>query len=1636
MISGTGVNRPTHPIGEPDSSGSPDRTIVDLLRRRARERPNDTLYTMVSAEGEAGRSLTYAGLDARARAIAKQLMARGLEGERVLLLHPAGLEFVEAFFGCLYARAIAVPGFPPRANRTLPRLTSMVTDSQARLALTTQAHLERAREATAEAAEWAELEWLASDSRAGSDEVDGETDGGRAGVGGESTSGSDGRDGSFRLPEPRDLAYLQYTSGSTSAPKGVMVSHGNVMANSETIRIGFRHDAESRSLTWLPHFHDMGLIDGVLQPLYSGFPALLMDPVNFLQNPGRWLELISTHRITHTGGPNFAYDLCVRRVSADPAELDLRSWDIAYNGAEPVRAETLERFAEHFAPCGFRRSALYPAYGLAEATLKVSGGIRGDGPRVLHVDRSALEAGRLETAGGDHALVGSGHCVGDTAVCIVDPEVESSGGDGGPGSGSGRGRALGENEIGEIWVTGASVALGYWERPEETAHTFGAHVEEREERFLRTGDLGFLREGELYVTGRLKDLVIIRGRNLYPQDIERTVETSSEGLRPAGSAAFSVELEGEERLVIVQEVERRAPTDPSEVFETIRRNVLETFEVDPAAIVLVKPATVAKTSSGKVQRRATRQAFLDGKLAEVACWEAPVREFDADGAVEPLAQPATVDHDGIVAWLRARIAAAVGARPEAIALDDSLVSLGLDSLRSIELAHEIESILGVAIGSVELLTDVTLYELGHRLSNSQAHKKAPTKREFPESCPLSAGQEALWFLHQLAPSSGAYTIASALELHGAIDTEALERSLRAVIERHPALRTRILDDAENGRPAQVFDVPFEAIVQRSHLDAHKTGRVGTRDGDRDGDRTNRTGDSADGHAGDLFGDLATELADRAYRPFDLTRGPLVRIEVIEHRDRVILLIAAHHTVADLWSLSMVLRDLQSAYAALTSSKTAANKGDPEDPRFAAMSTHPSEFVAWQSAMIRGSEGHDHLRYWSQVLAGEISALELPADRPRPNAQLFRGAARSATLGPELSRALREFARAQDVTLFTALVAAFQAFLSRITGQSDILVGSPAAGRTRSEFAGLVSYLVNPVALRAHFTKAETFQQHLRKTRDHVLDALSHQDYPFPVLVSKLAPPRIPGRSPFFDVMFELRARGRQVRGDLATGGQGRLQFAPGVEASALSIERRAAQFDLSVTVTDHPDALEIEFEYDTVLFERQRIEELLASFSTFLGGAVREPDRALERIPLVSARTRQTILRRGDVVAPDGLRSFVERFEAMATTTPDRTAVHAGQQSVSYRDLDERANDIAWALRKRGASWDTPVGLCLEKSIDLVTMILGIHKVGGAYVPLDPTWPAERRDFVLQDARIRLVVGLPEATTPGDARAVSVSALVAEARAARTETDRFRSEPDRSKSDQDRQRERPPSEALAYIIYTSGTTGRPKGVAVSHGNLTCAMEAWDRVYDLSARAGALADGESDLRRLHRRPRARLGIRRRARSLRPPHPARPPRPGRAEPCPPRRLRRVRSSHLARTGRTPRGDRRPTLFPAHRRRRLGCLVDVRLRPFPAHLRRANTHRQLLRRHRGHHRQHARVDGRRAPGSRRTRHRSSHRAHPRLRARSASRTRAPGSAGRTLSRRTGSHAGLHPPSRSDGRPVRPGPAQQAGRPHVSNR
>ncbi|MGB4852716.1 MAG: beta-ketoacyl synthase N-terminal-like domain-containing protein, partial [Ignavibacteria bacterium] len=642
------------------------QTLTELLRWRAENQPDKTAFVFLEEGEREGGSFSYKELDIRAKSIAARLQSLNLKGERALLIYESGLEYLDSFFGCLYAGVISVPLHLPGKNKSLSRISAIAKDSGAKIILSTKEITEElrdefGRDEVLKNIDWIETELISDDLCVIYTDAGIKSD---------------------------TLAYLQYTSGSTGIPKGVMVNHQNLLTNLYIIDKSHPHDDKSVMVTWLPIHHDMGLIYGILLPFYCGYPCYFMTPQAFVQKPFRWLNAISKYKGTHNAAPNFAFELCVNKISEEQKKtLDLSTWTAAMNAAEPVRAETITKFSDYFGSCGFGLKHFCPGYGLAEGTLILTTTFTGNDPVMKRFDDSSIEKKNIAVAAKENDKdskihVGHSNSIEDTRIAIVNPAtlIECI-----------------EGEVGEVWASGKSIAQGYWQREDATTETFKAHIADTNEGpFLRTGDLGFITDNELYITGRHKDLIIIRGQNHYPQDIEYTVEASHPALRLGCVAAFSIDVEGEEHLSIVQELQKNflKDFDAEEVFKAIRKSVSEEHDLQVYSITLIPPGTVPKTSSGKIQRRTCKDGVEEGNLETVAEWKQG-NISDKRNKTEDKKDKIkfNVTKDNLKEWLVNRISELMQIKKESINTGEPFAVYGMDSLKAVQLSGDLEVLL-------------------------------------------------------------------------------------------------------------------------------------------------------------------------------------------------------------------------------------------------------------------------------------------------------------------------------------------------------------------------------------------------------------------------------------------------------------------------------------------------------------------------------------------------------------------------------------------------------------------------------------------------------------------------------------------------------------------------------------------------------------------------------------------------------------------------------------------------------------------------------------------------------------------------------------------------------------------------------
>jgi amino acid adenylation domain-containing protein/non-ribosomal peptide synthase protein (TIGR01720 family) len=1366
-----------------------NNTLVQILQDRAIADPDKLALRFLQDKTNGNETITYGELDRRARSIAAKLQLETQLGDRVILLFPTGLDYVAAFFGCLYAGVIAVPAYPPESTRQQhqERLLSIIGDAKPRLLLTST-HLYEPLSLISQQLSANEfiniLPKLLCVDAVNDEKI------------------SDWKKPNIQLS---DIAFLQYTSGSTSLPKGVQVTHNNLVVNEELIRKGFGIGPSDVLVSWLPLYHDMGLIGCLLQSIYSGIMCVLMSPRYFLERPVRWLEAISEYKGTISGGPDFAYRLCSERIAESAlSELDLSHWKIAFSGSEPIRQDSLDDFTAKFSSCGFTKNKIFSCYGLAEATLFVTGSVRDQGITALTLDGNALAKNRAEIVNSStveqstddnpinnsavSTVMSCGSSQPDHAIRIVNP-VDSS--------------VLADNAIGEIWATGPSIANGYWRNPKATAESF---VESDDSIWLRTGDLGFIRDGELFVTGRLKDMLIVRGQNLYPQDIERIVEDELEVVRKGRVAAFAISYDGKESIGIAAEVGKKLQKlIPSDILiNNIREIIAQTCQEAPQQVALLQPGSLPKTSSGKLQRSACRQGLLDGSIEAYAIYPTQKKsEFKgtvkSDIQLETSKNQNTKNAEDIAANVKAIWCDIL--QIEDVDVKDHFFLLGGNSVLAVQVIAQCRERLHKSIG-LRLLFDVPVFsefvlavETAIRQNKELTDDKTLSITSQPivlqprtKGLPLSSAQDRLWFLWQLNPQSIAYNIPAGLQLTGEINALAIQLSFEQLIKRHESLRTRFME-AEGG-VLQYFDDANNDTRNGFSMENVDISMLSTAERNASVDELK---------------------AQEAQTLFDLTAGSLLRVKLIKlAQNEHLLLITLHHIIADGWSLNILMAEFSQLYAAVNQDKDITVALAPLTLQYA-------DYASWQRQWLLEGDAKRQLKYWEKQLGGEQPNLQLTTDFPRINSDaqvdnnaLQNKAARfSFTLDNELTNTLRSVAQTNDATLFMLLLASFQTLLHRYTGQHDIRVGVPSANRQHADIQNVVGFFINTLVLRTEVQTRLPFTELLAQVKQTTLDAQMHQDIPIDQVIKavlatidQVLSGKNQDESPLFQVMFNHQQRGVNSLNRLT-----------GLSVKELPWHSHEAKCDLQLHSEENEQGhLQLSFDYNTALFKQETVQRLAEHFTSLLENIAKQPEQCIGDIPLLSSTEHKRLTRWSEVdvkaVNHENVTCLAERLNAQVLLTPEAIALQWDGGDLSYEELHTQANKLAHYLHAQGVKPEVRVAIMLERSPQLLIGLLAIIKAGGTYLPLDPDYPTERLSYMLSDSGAEIVL-----TESCFIESDVLSQLTANSQLIDIDTlelNHFYSHSPHVDLHSDN---------LAYIIYTSGSTGLPKGVGISHGAL-------------------------------------------------------------------------------------------------------------------------------------------------------------------------------------------------------------------------
>jgi amino acid adenylation domain-containing protein len=1304
-------------------------TLSETLRFLSISQPDKTAFVFLDPSEKMQHVLSYGDLHKRALAASAAILARCRPGNRVMLCHPSGLEFIIAFFGCLHARVLAVPAYPIRRDRDRKRLQAIALSAGVTLVLTGADG-----DAVIECVEGSL--WVrpcgATDEHS------------YIGALLERTSGIHG-----------DVAYLQYTSGSTSSPKGISITHESLLANLEAIRRSAGHSDSSILVSWLPHFHDMGLVGSLLQPVYAGFPCVFMPPSAFLEKPTRWLRTISDFRGTTSSAPNFAYELCASLgKEIHDAPLDLRTWSNAANGSETVRVDTLERFALRYRPHGFSRSALRPCYGLAECTLLVTAGTfhrLESGPTHESVHEAPTGQNR-EHGGNAVALepVGLGSPVPGMEVVIVDPDTLLPMAPGMPG---------------EIWVRGTSVASGYWGKSEESRQIFRAETPALPGQFfLRTGDIGCLKERELFFLGRLKDVLVLRGEKYHPEDIEAAVTHAAYSNRIYACVAVAHRGSGDEgRLMVFLECRGGLPFE--ELLEETRSAIASHMGLFPNVVGVVRKGALPRTTSGKVMRRDCLKAYLGNELPLVHIWR---QEDGRPDRIPPERPDSSSMVSALVEWICETAESGASQVETGFAQSASVWEMGFDSIGIINLKHLVERKIGLALPSEKFflardlgsLADLVRYGLRGSSPESRSGPKPATLALSTGMAPATSEQFSVWYWQTLHPENPAFHISIAGKMRGQPMIQKLVGCIVALSETHPSLKARFIDI--QGNLQQEISNQGEltiATVRLPEID---------------------------------WWQLGPYLDREAEKPFDIENGPLFRSVLYQSRDNFwVMQLVAHHMIMDFWSLEILFSELGRLYNGASPVTRKEGSG-------------PLEFAMAKRAQA-SAEDSGKSQYWKEILSAPSPPLRHPWNAGALGS-VHRG---SFILENAVLAKMNRIASASGASSFTVLLAAYFLLIHRYTDSADITVGVPLSGRDHEGFSELVALVATIVPMRVRIEESNTFSSLVASLRGKIQDALAN-----PGFHSDAASIRPHDKSgdinPLYQTTFTWQS-GRLLPGSdwipFLTGEPGGVLRFGEFELESLAHRPCRSVHAFSLMGAETPGRITLSFQAHSSGFTSDETERLMANFRSLLAASLENSDIPLRHLPLLSKIETHALAREWSGPArrrPLDSGLLHADFDSQAGLIPDSVCLVFEDMYLTYGCLQRISNALARRLIRSHAVPDNVIGIYMGRGAALVPSILAVLKSSSAYLPLDPALPTSRLRYMLADAGVKMVVaeaGFCSRFPDFSGEIFAIDNFEEWANEAGESPACFAS----------------PSN-LAYIIYTSGTTGIPKGAMLSHAN--------------------------------------------------------------------------------------------------------------------------------------------------------------------------------------------------------------------------
>lgn len=1389
--------------------------IVDILRQRFEHSAESVAYRFeLQGVDASAAELRYGQLYLSASKLAEKMHQLGLSGKTVLLSAEPDPDFVIALYASMICGAVAVPAYAPSKHR-MYALSKIVDSARPAAVLGSSRIFAKFRRRldsfpALKDSQWVEVGVAAADKGAW-------------------VSSGAWWDGGPAIDQ-NGLAFLQYTSGSTSQPRGVEIRHRNLIANLARQREALKHPPGEAIVSWLPLHHDMGLVGQLLWGLFVASPVVLLSPLEVFQRPLRWLQAIDRYRAHTSGGPNFVYDACVDAISPDELQnLDLSHWKAAFNGAEPVRASTLERFSTHFAAAGFSYSSWIPSYGLAETCVFATAAAKEQAPTILEASASALSRGYFAAPSSPEErsipLVSVGAPQLGDEIAVVEMDA------------SGTRTMLADGRIGEIWLRGPSVCDGYYGVDKKDTPSF-VYDEGQEVQWLRTGDLGFRHDGELFVTGRVKDLIIAQGSNIYPHDLESMLSEMPE-LVAGGCIAFGVEDKGSQRPWMAVELRRSMVGEVEkhgDVIVAIRRLLSARCGVDLGGVLLLRPGGIPRTTSGKVQRQRCKMMWQGGELN-------PLREqrFVPDSHLEEPEVIATkrqefaalVGPEERGAWLVAEVQAWVSSRvPGTCDLSAAAVELGLASIECSLLGHWLSEITSQRVDMVDLLgapdlRQWVLQRAAHADDLDSEDRDPAAIPSLDRANELSYSQLAVWTVHQKEGQSAHYNVHLVLELEEKHEPSSIQAAFEELRRRHSVLRTRYVVNGEGGVQARV-----DALSERA-LDFEVV--LQTRDDDSIAQRVQRI----------------------VHQPFDLAKQHPQRVRLlVDPAGRQTLVWVMHHIAVDFWSLVVLVSQLQAWF-----------RGERDEGWSPGLEYQ--EYAQQQRWCVQ-QFGERDWAYWRRQLGGQLPERAFCLDTPAPEGAFdlsadlaqeqrsLAGSTHRIRLSSAAVEAIDRVAKQHRTTRYGVCLALFAALLQQRGKERELMIGTPVSGREDARWHDVVGYFVNPVALRIPVAAHDTLKSLIERVTKVVHEALTHRHLPFSTVVERIAPRRSAMGWPLYHVAFTYQSSQRPEQESLAALalGEESVQASWGeLKVRHAKLRDRVENFDLKLVAAPLGAEIVAAFQYNSRVLKAETIEAMAREYKALAeclvgqdgldcaigdvlagsqAGLLMQPEPQSGPRPGLPSESRPGPRpgsrpgSRSD--EPDNLyqeedvaqEHLLTRWESWVEVRPQMPLMEEGDAVWTVEDLDRWSDAIAREIQAQKVVAGSAVALCMGMSPAFLAAALACIKCGLSYVPIEKAYPEKRKAWMLSDAQAKLVLVDEPMEEPikerGDVPVPGTPCLVVGELGSET-------------ASRLAQKQRPRHSAeIIYVIYTSGSTGQPKGVEVSHRALMKLLRWHQREY--------------------------------------------------------------------------------------------------------------------------------------------------------------------------------------------------------------